>query len=111
MNVSETPHPRNVLIVDCDGDVSSRTSRTLEARGYVVHRAQDGASAVWMLRRMPIDLIVLDLCCDNAKELLALRDHDPRLADIPLLLITVSAGELVSLPPHTQAASPTQTLF
>lgn len=94
-----TEAPRHtVLVLDCDGDLGDQTSlvRQLRERGYGVVRATDGHSALWMMSRMAIDLVVVDLCATNSMEFLHEKSVSPALTNIPVLLVTVGAEELVA---------------
>jgi len=52
---------RNVLIVDDEPDIRGILAFTLEDSGFEVREAADGAEAIDALRKMPPDLLVLDL--------------------------------------------------
>jgi DNA-binding response OmpR family regulator len=84
---------RAILIVDADGGLVEASVPELETRGYHIYRASDGGGALWILRRVAIDLILLDRCVEDADELLAARAADPDLAQIRLVMVTVGAGE------------------
>jgi len=51
----------NVLVVDDDPQILKLVSVNLEARGYTVKEAADGAQALACFRQDPFDLIILDL--------------------------------------------------
>ena len=84
---------QTVLVVDDDGS-ANRAALALEARGYVILRASDGWSALWMARRSRLDVILVDLSAPGAIEFLEEKASDPDLADVPLLVVTVFAEEL-----------------
>jgi two-component system, OmpR family, response regulator len=91
---------RNVLLVDDDGDLREAAAPVLVQRGYEIHHAACGASALWLLRRLEIDLVVIDGSVPDCAEFLSLKKRDPRLEDIRVLLITVGATEIT----HEDAA-------
>jgi two-component system KDP operon response regulator KdpE len=51
-----------VLVVDDDPLIVRALRVNMRARGYEVHTARDGASALWVAGLHPPDLVVLDLC-------------------------------------------------
>ena len=53
--------PKRILIVDDEPNVRLVFRTALEATGYVVSEAADGDAALAQLRRLPTDLILLDL--------------------------------------------------
>lgn len=85
---------RAILIVDADGGLVEASAPVLQDRGYRIYRASDAGGALWILRRVAIDLILLDRCVEDAEELIAMRAEDADLAAIRLVLITVGAGEV-----------------
>jgi len=85
---------RAILVVDCDGSLDESAVPVLRERGYEVFRASDAAGAMWILRRVNIDLVLLDACVRDAWELLETKAADPDLAAIRLVLVTVGAGEI-----------------
>src|SRR5215216_1757908 len=89
----ETPS-RTVLIVDDDGDVRQRMQPILRGRGYTVLTAENADTAWCLLRRTSIDLLLVDLSMPRAQELLDGKLADPRLADIPTLVVTIGADEM-----------------
>jgi PAS domain S-box-containing protein len=88
-----TPHPRGpILIVDDEGDVHTLLTELFHGEGFEVADATDGAIALAYLRTattLPC-LILLDLVMPNLDgwEFLEQRNHDPRLAGIPVVLIS-----------------------
>jgi two-component system, OmpR family, response regulator MprA len=53
--------PRKVLVVDDDPRMLSMMRRVLEVDGYGVAIAEDGESALAILRSEPVDLLILDV--------------------------------------------------
>jgi two-component system chemotaxis sensor kinase CheA len=67
----------------------------LERGGYAVRTASDGAEALAMLADQPADLVVTDLEMPNVDGFLLtsrIRAH-PRLANIPVLIVSSRASE------------------
>jgi CheY-like chemotaxis protein len=53
-------HPKKILIVDDNASLRKITRKILEATGYVVFEAQDGATAVVLMKEKP-DMVIQDL--------------------------------------------------
>lgn len=83
-----------VLIVDDDFDMRESLRDILEDEGYTVAVAGDGLEALEYLRANPLPkLILLDWMmprCDGA-EFREQQRADPRLASIPVVLLTADA--------------------
>ena len=81
-----------ILVADDDPDVMGVLLDTLEPEGFRVLTANDGISALALARAEHPDVIVLDWMMpgqDGLQVCRALRsDSDPRLADVPVVLIT-----------------------
>ena len=89
-------HPdKSVLIVEDDADVRESLAAILEAEGYQVIEAENGAVALDQLRRSsPVCLILLDLFMPTMNGW-AFRDEqlrDPTLAPIPVVVISADAA-------------------
>ena len=88
-----TAAPIDLLLVEDDPDTMEATTDVLQAAGYRVHGAAHGRDALAWLGAHPAPrLIVLDLMMPvmNGWQFRAAQLEDPRLAGIPVLL--VSAG-------------------
>ena len=88
---------RTPLVMVVDDSITMRrvTSRVLEHRGLEVMTARDGLDAVeTMFDRVP-DLILLDIEMPrmDGYELATHVRNDPRLKDIPMMMITSRSGE------------------
>jgi CheY-like chemotaxis protein len=84
--------PRTILVADDEQDALQLFSRMLAAanRGYRVLRAVDGRQALQMLRDERPDLVMLDLFMPEVSgfELLAVKDRDTEVRDIPVILVS-----------------------
>ncbi|MDX1746619.1 MAG: response regulator, partial [Halobacteriales archaeon] len=98
LRTNGSPARRRVLVVDddvaiCDGIVS-----VLEEEGFNATRALDGRQALEMLQGMPAPpgLILLDLMMPmmNGWEFREAQLNDPRLHDIPVVVLTAHGGLL-----------------
>jgi CheY-like chemotaxis protein len=83
---------QNVLVVDDDPSLTELVSRMLEAGGghYRPVKALGGAEALAILRREPIDLMLLDWYMPEVTGLDVLREMrgTPGLANIPVIVIS-----------------------
>jgi CheY-like chemotaxis protein len=87
----------HILIVDDDPDMVEALSMPLEANGYRISHAANGALGLKMVRELKPDLIILDVMMETAtagfQVSLALRSPDPKseyvaYKDIPILILT-----------------------
>ncbi len=82
---------RRVLCVDDDEDILSVVALALRSLGGLeVTVATGGAEALEVLKRQPIDLVLLDVMMpgmDGMETMRAMRD-DPATAGIPVVLMT-----------------------
>ena len=82
----------SVCVVDDDADIREALSDVLSIEGYDVISADDGESALDLLRNGRADcrLILLDLMMPqmNGWEFRRLQLQDPAIAAIPVLLLT-----------------------
>jgi signal transduction histidine kinase/CheY-like chemotaxis protein len=83
---------QTILLVDDEPDILRLFGRMLEqsGRGYRVLRALNGHQALAILKQEHIDVLILDLIMPdmNGFQLLALKNIDANLADIPTILIS-----------------------
>jgi two-component system, chemotaxis family, sensor kinase CheA len=85
----------SVMVVDDALMVRELQRSILERGGYSVRTANDGAEALAMLTEQPVDLVVTDLEMPNVDGFLltsSIRAH-PRLANIPVLIVSSRASE------------------
>lgn len=83
---------QSVLLVEDEPDAQKLFVRMLTSsgRGYRVARAGNGAQALRILERQPVDLILLDLVMPemDGYQFLRARAEDPKLQAIPIILIS-----------------------
>ena len=85
----------SVMVVDDALMVRELQRSILERGGYSVRAASDGAEALAMLAEQPADLVVTDVEMPNLDGLAltrGIRAH-PRLANIPVLIVSSHASE------------------
>lgn len=85
----------SILVVDDDDDLRSVIAELLELEGYRVLTACTGADALALLASNDVGLVLLDLGLPglDGREVLRRRRIDPRLAAIPVLLLSGSVDE------------------
>lgn len=84
-----------ILIVDDSNTVRRVTARILQEQGFESSQARDGHEAlVYMAERRP-DLVLLDLEMPEMDgfEVLERMRKDPKLKEVPVIIITSRAGE------------------
>jgi CheY-like chemotaxis protein len=81
-----------VMVVDDDPSVRESMSELLNPKGYVVLQADNGQTALDLLKKAPQFpcLIVLDLTMPvmDGRGFLKLRAQDPFLRDIPVVVVS-----------------------
>lgn len=79
-----------ILIVDDEANLRKTLAEILIARGYTVLEANDGSSAVELLRNTAPDLIFSDWKMPKmgGEQFLEYLRNEPRLASIPVIVIT-----------------------
>jgi len=82
-----------ILIVDDDPDALTLIGLTLERRGYSVSKAGGGSEALMMIEVDRPDLVLLDLMMPHMDgyEVCRRIKSDPRLSDIPIVMLTAKA--------------------
>jgi chemosensory pili system protein ChpA (sensor histidine kinase/response regulator) len=83
------------LVVDDSITVRRVTQRLLERNGMRVMTAKDGVDALSVLQEHMPDIILLDIEMPrmDGYEVAAHARNDPRLADVPIIMITSRVGE------------------
>ena len=84
----------SILIADDCAPVASIMARHLRDAGHRVFLAKDGAEALALLGRLPIDCILLDLLMPTMTgiQLLPLLKQDPATSAIPIVLVSARVG-------------------
>jgi CheY-like chemotaxis protein len=99
-----------IFVVDDDRDIREAIQDTLEEEGFQVEAASDGAAALDRLRALPVEpcLVLLDLMMPvmDGWEFLAVRKTDPRLAAIPIAVISASRDLPEDVPCMAKPLSP-----
>ncbi|HZX81307.1 MAG TPA: response regulator, partial [Lysobacter sp.] len=84
-----------VMVVDDSVTMRKVTGRVLERHGYEVATAKDGIDALERMAERVPDLMLLDIEMPrmDGYELAATMKSDPRLRDVPIVMITSRTGE------------------
>ena len=85
---------KRILVVDDEPTIRELIADALRESGYAVHTAVNGIDALECLRRQIADAIVLDLMMPvlDGDGFVRLLRRDPRLAAIPIVLVTAAYG-------------------
>jgi chemosensory pili system protein ChpA (sensor histidine kinase/response regulator) len=91
----EVARQRLVMVVDDSITMRKVTGRTLERHDYEVMTAKDGLDAVEKLQDRIPDVMLLDIEMPrmDGYELATYMRNDPRLKNIPIIMITSRTGE------------------
>ena len=81
---------QRILVVDDDREIARLVRQYLEQAGYGVSVAYDGETALHMLRREEIDLLVLDLGLPDRDgwDITRIIRSDARLSTLPIIMLT-----------------------
>jgi two-component system KDP operon response regulator KdpE len=91
--MTHTPSPVRVLVVDDEPPIRRFLRTSLTAQGYHVLEAEDGASALAMMRCNAVDIVVLDLGLpgmDGMEVVRALREQG---SAVPIVVLSVRNDE------------------
>jgi CheY-like chemotaxis protein len=79
-----------IAVIDDEEDICRLLQLALRARGYRVEMAFDGETGLQLVRSRPPALILLDIKMPrmNGFEVLARLQADPRLASVPVVVMT-----------------------
>ena len=82
---------KRVFVVDDDPDFVEITRTILEANGYQVHTASNGAQALVAMREAEPDLVLLDVMMSSVLDGVNLSHAmhaDPLLREVPIIMIS-----------------------
>ena len=81
----------SVLVVDADDDVRASIGEILQGSGITVALASRGLEALALLRRVPVDVVLVDLRLPDFAEVDILRALRNELARIPVIVTGVES--------------------
>lgn len=85
--------PCRILVIEDEPEIAEMVALNLEAAGFQVNTARDGAQGLTAQERQPADLIILDLMLPKVGGLEVLhilrRKNDP----VPILILTARTGD------------------
>lgn len=81
-----------ILIVDDDGQILILVAKFLRANGFRVHTARNGIEMAETLKRVSVDLIVLDLMLPGKSGLEICRELR-RSSSVPIIMLTAKGDE------------------
>src|SRR5437867_3595823 len=86
---------KNIVVVEDDKGVVDLLCSSLESENYSVHVAKDGLAALELAARIVPDLILLDLMLPKLDGIEVCRKlrSDPRMRDIPLIILSARSCE------------------
>jgi DNA-binding response OmpR family regulator len=86
---------RKILVVDDDPDIYIIVQTNLEAAGYEVVGASNGAEGLRKVREENPDLVILDVLMPEMDgwEVLAQIEADPRTAGMPVIMLTCKSED------------------
>ncbi|MGB4593084.1 MAG: LytTR family DNA-binding domain-containing protein [Coriobacteriia bacterium] len=89
----------NVLVVDDDVSIVEMIRMGLEADSMRVVSAGDGAEALEVLQREPVDVVLLDIMMPRVDGWMALMEirNNPLTADIPVIMLTAKTQDLAKI--------------
>jgi len=85
----------NILVVEDDSDIAALIAHYLEKAGHRVDKLASGTDVLPRLRKVPADLVILDLMLPGLDGLVvcqAMRT-DPATAEIPIIMLTARGEE------------------
>lgn len=85
---------KRILIIDDEVSAREIVRRMLEAEGYEITEAGNGAEGIELFRRQPCDMVITDMVMpvkDGLKTILEIREYAPTLP-----IIAISGGGAIS---------------
>ncbi|MCR9296591.1 MAG: response regulator [bacterium] len=83
---------KSVLVVDDDEDIRNNIQDILTDQGYQTDAAQDGVSALEMVRRCPYDVALLDYKMPGMDGATLCREIKLLRPDLTTIMVTACAG-------------------
>lgn len=86
---------KRIVIVEDEADMADLVAARLRQEGYTVELAADGEEALRKIHAAPPDLVLTDVMLPrrSGTELATELRHDPRTANIPIIMLTARSEE------------------
>ncbi len=87
------PEAKTIIIVEDEPDTAEMFAEMMRLSGYRVLKCYGGAAAISLLTNEKPDAVVLDLMMPDLSglEVLAYMRRDPRLAQIPVIVVSAKS--------------------
>jgi two-component system phosphate regulon response regulator PhoB len=92
MAARQEARPANILVVDDEADITTLLAEELRREGHTVAECAEGRTALVLLYRGGIDLVVLDLGLPSLSGLDVLTELR-RTSDVPVIILSGRGGE------------------
>jgi DNA-binding response OmpR family regulator len=83
-----------ILLIEDDKKIATVVKRGLDAEGYTVEVAFDGADGLWLATESNFDLILLDIMLPNRNGFQVCSDLRARGIWTPIIMLTAKDGDL-----------------
>lgn len=100
---------REILVIEDDDDLRDVLVEVLKVGGYEAYGVENGQVALERLRQDPLPcvmLVDLNMPVMNGWKFMERCDQDPRLRDIPRIVISVFAEQLRKVRAHAHLPKP-----
>ena len=87
------PKPLRILVVDDEPPIRRFLRTSLTSQGYDVLEAEDGATALGMLRRNAVDVLVLDLGLPGMDGFEVIKDMREGGSSLPIIVLSSRSDE------------------
>ena len=92
--------PEEILVVDDEKGMRDLLTKALSKEGYIVHTAEDGETAIMMLKeslKKKIALVLLDIKLPGINGIGTLRQVKKIRKDLPIIMISAYATHLTAI--------------
>src|SRR5437870_5143231 len=95
--MDKLPRGFTILVADDDAIIRGNLGVLLRSEGYRVVEAADGEEAAKAIAAAPVSLVLLDLKMPGRSGMEFLREHQDRLEEIPVIVITALGGSAAAI--------------
>ena len=97
MTMTAPPTHTRMLVVDDDADINRLICLRLKAAGFQVQSVRDGADALAVLDKEPLDVLVLDVSMPGVGGIAVLEYVRARDMDVAVILSTAFGSEAIAI--------------